>query len=121
MPKREQQHSTPAIAAALEAMTAPKVPQSATLNEKAAEIHAAIVREAELKGNSTVIHLDPDAALSDSARMFKWAQAIEAQIASGVVIDDATAGKLARYKASADYQTRRDIFEDFGIDAALRG
>lgn len=121
LPKREQQHSTPAIAAALEAMTAPKAPQPATLNEKAAEIHAAIVREAELKGNSTVIHLDPDAALSDSARMFKWAQAVEAQIASGVVIDDATAGKLARYKASADYQTRRDIFEDFGIDAALRG
>lgn len=121
LPKREQQHSTPAIAAALEAMTAPKVPQSATLNEKAAEIHAAIVREAELKGNSTVIHLDPDAALSDSARMFKWAQAVEAQIASGVALDDTTAGKLARYKASADYQTRRDIFEDFGIDAALRG
>jgi len=121
LPKREQRLNTPAIAAALEAMTAPKVPQSATLNEKAAELHAAIVREAELKGSSTVIHLDPDAALSDSARMFKWAQAVEAQITSGVALDDTTAGKLARYKASADYQTRRDIFEDFGIDAALRG
>lgn len=121
LPKREQQLNTPAITAALDAMTAPKVPQPTTLNEKAAELHVAIVREAEMKGNSTVIHLDPDAALTDSARMFKWSQTVEAQIASGVVLDDATAGKLARYKASADYQTRRDIFEDFGIDAALRG
>ncbi len=121
LPKREHQHSTPAIAAALEAMTAPKVPQPATLNDRAAELHAAIVREAEMKGKGTVVHLDPDAALSEGARMFRWAQTVEAQIASGVIVDDDTAVKLTRYRASADYQTRRDIFEDFGLEAALRG
>ncbi len=121
LPKREQQHSTPAIAAALDAMTAPKVPQPATLNDRAAELHAAILREADMKGKGTVVHLDPEAALSEGARMFKWAQTVEAQIAAGVIVDDATAVKLTRYRASADYQTRRDIFEDFGLEAALRG
>lgn len=122
LPKREENHSTPALAAALDAVTVPP-PGSVVkpLDQRAAELHAAIVREAENRGKSTVVHLDPDAGLSEGARMFKWAQAIEAQIASGVALDDATAGKLARYRASADYQTRRDIFEDFGLEAALRG
>lgn len=119
LPKREERHTTPALDAALDAVTAPPAGSVVTpLDQRAAELHAAIVREAESKGN--VVHLDPDAGLSEGARMFKWAQAIEAQIASGVAIDDATAGKLARYRASADYQTRQDIFEDFGLEAALR-
>lgn len=120
MPKREVQHTTPAIAAALDAMTAPTPGSIVTpLDRRVADLHAAIVREAESKSN--VVHLDADAGLTEGARMFKWAQAVEAQIASGASLDDATAGKLARYQASADYQTRRDILEDFGLEAALRG
>lgn len=122
LPKREEIHSTPAIAAALDAVTAPPAGSIIKpLNERAAELHATIVREAEMAGQSKVIHLDPDAALSEGARMFKWARATESQIASGTVVDDATAVKLTRYQASADYQTRRDIQEDFGFEAALRG
>ena len=120
LPKRETSHTTPALEAALDAVTTPSRANIVTpLDQRAAELHASIVREAESKGN--VVHLDPDAGLSDGARMFKWAQALEAQIASGIALDDATAGKLTRYRASADYQTRRDIFEDFGLEAALRG
>lgn len=122
LPKREEQHTTPQLEAALEAVTAPppgKVVKP--LNEKAAEIHAAIVRESENRKASKVIHLDPDAALSDDARMFKWALSVEAQIASGAAVDDATAVKLVRCQSSSDYQTRRDIMGDFGLEAALRG
>ena len=122
LPKREQAHVTPQIAAALDAAVLPgRMPEARSLNEKAAELHAAITREAENRGKSTVVHLDPDAALSSDARMFKWALAVEGQIASGVVVDDETAVRLTRYQASADYQTRKDIFGDFGLEAALRG
>ncbi len=121
LPKREEQHTTPAIAAALDAMTAP-APGSVVrpLDQRAAELHAAIQREAEKKGASTVVYLDPDAALSDGARNFKWAIAVEQQIASGHEIDADTAVRLTRYQASSDYQTRRDFYEDFGLEAALR-
>lgn len=120
LPRRSEAHSTPALAAALDAATAPP-PGSVVkpLDQRTAELHAAIVREAENRGN--VVHLDPDAALSPDARMFKWAQGLLQEIAAGVALDDATAGRLARYQASADYQTRKDILEDFGIEAALNG
>jgi putative transposase len=122
LPKREEQHTTPQIEAALDAVTVPPAGKVIKpLNEKAAEIHAAIVREAENRKASKVIHLDPDAALSDDARMFKWALSVEAQIASGAAVDDAVAVKLVRCQSSSDYQTRRDIMGDFGLEAALRG
>lgn len=121
LPKREEQYTTPALEAALDAATLPgRTPQAKALSEKAAELHEAIKREAENNGASKVVHFDPEAALSDGARMFKWARSVEAQIAAGTIIDDAAAGRLARYQASADYQTRRDIFEDFGLEASLR-
>ena len=122
LPRREDQHTTPQIEAALEAMTAPPAGKVVKpLNEKAAALHATIIREAENRKVSNVIHLDPDAALSDDARMFKWALSVEAQIASGVAVDDATAVRLVRCQSSSDYQTRRDIMGDFGLEAALRG
>jgi len=119
LPKREERHSTPALEAALEAATMPRVPEPKSLNEKAAELHAAIVREAENRGKSTVVHLDPDAGLSEGARNFKWAKAMEAAIASGVQLSDQEAGQLARYQSGSDYQTRKDMLESFGMQAAL--
>lgn len=122
LPKREEIHTTPALAAALDAVTSTPANRTARpLNARAAEIHAAILREADMRGQSSVIHLDPDQALSADARMFRWARSVEQQIAAGVVIDEETAVRLTRYQASADYQTRRDIHEDFGLEAALRG
>lgn len=119
LPKREERHSTPAIAAALDAATAPRVPEPKSLNEKAAELHAAIQREAENRGKSTVIHLDPDASLSEGARNFKWAKAMEAAIASGVELSDEEAGQLVRMQSGSDYQTRMDMLEAFNMQAAL--
>lgn len=119
LPKREEQHSTPAIAAALDAATTPRVPEPKSLNEKAAELHAAIVREAENKGKSTVIHLDPDAKLSEGARNFKWAKAMEAAIASGVRLSDDDAIRLVQMQGGSDYQTRMDMLESYDMQAAL--
>lgn len=122
LPKREERHTTPALEAALDAATLPgRVLESKSLNEKAAEIHAAIIREAEHRGKSTVVHLDPDAGLSDGARTFKWALAIEAQIAAGMPVDDDTAVRLVRCQGGSNYQTRKDIMTDFGLEVALRG
>jgi len=119
LPKREERHSTPALEAALDAATAPRTPTARSLNEKAAELHAAILREAENRGQSTVVHLDPDAGLSEGARNFKWAKAMEAAIASGVELSDLEAGRLVRCQSGSDYQTRKDMLESFGMQAAL--
>jgi hypothetical protein len=120
LPKREEQHTTPAIAAALEAVTAPKVPQPKSLNEQAAKLHEAIQREAENRNTAKVVHLDPDAGLSEIARRFKWAMAIEAQIASGAAVGDETAIQLVRFKSTAQYRTAMDCMKDFGLENTLR-
>ena len=120
LPKREEQHVTPAIAAALDAVTAPKVPQPQSLNEKAAKLHEIIKAEAEQRSSATVVHLDPDAGLSEAGRRFKWAVATDALIASGVQVDDETAVQLARFKATPQYRTGMDVMKDFGLENALR-
>jgi putative transposase len=120
LPRREERYSTPALEAALDAATSPgQTPEAKSLNEKAAELHAAIVREAENKGRSTVVHLDPDAGLSEGQRNFKWAKEMEAAIASGVNLSDEEAIRLVRYQSSSDYQTRMDMLESFDMAAAL--
>lgn len=120
LPKRETQHSTPQIVAALDAITLPKTKnQPKPLNERAQLLHEAMLREAEFKHASKVVHLDPDAALAPSAKRYKWALALEKQIESGVALDDETAGNLARFQASSHYRTIRDMHNDFGLEAAL--
>jgi putative transposase len=119
-PKGEEQHSTPAIEAALASVTAPRVQPAKSLNEAAAKLHEAIVREAEQKATAKVVHLDPDAGLSEQALMFKWAMATEEMIASGIELDDATAVRLVRFQSSSAYQVMKDLVKDFGLENALR-
>ena len=119
MPKRSEDHRTPAIDAALDAATASQRRNVAKpLNEKAAELHAAIVREAERKADGKVLHINPDDALSEGARNFKWAKAVEGQIAAGLKLSAEEAVKLTHYQSSTDYQIRMDMLE-FGMEAAL--
>lgn len=119
LPKREDQHTTPALDAALDAVTAPvRANVIAPLDQRAAELHASIVRESQSKGN--VVHLDPDAGLSDAARSFKRALGFEAAIASGAKLSEKDAIWLVHYQSSTDYQVRRGFLEDFGLEAALR-
>ncbi len=121
LPKRTEEHTTPQIAAALDAVTLPKRRlDPKPLAEKAAELHEAIKREHDLRAVSKVIPIDPDALLSETARMFKWALATEEKIASGHVLDDATAGKLARFQATGEYQSCKDLMKDFGLENALK-
>lgn len=120
LPKREEQHSTPAIAAVLDAVTAPKVPQPQSLNEQAAKLHEIIKAEADQRVSAKVVHLDPDAGLSETARRVKWAMAIDERIAAGAVIDDDTAIQLARFKSTSQYRTAMDCMKDFGLENALR-
>lgn len=121
LPKRTEEHSTPEIAAALDAVTEPQRRKEARpLNERAAELHEAIKREHEFKGTSKVIPIDPDAMLTDTARMFKWALKMEERIAAGDELDDATAGKLTRFQATGSYQSMKDCMEDFGLENTLK-
>lgn len=119
LPKREERHTTPALDAALDAVTAP-VPGSVIkpLDQRTAELHAAIVREAENKGN--VVHLDPDAGLSEAARSFKRAIALEGAIATGAKLPDGDAIWLVRYQSSTEYQVRKEMLEDFKLEDVLR-
>lgn len=120
MPKREEVHSTPQIAAALDALTAPqRSAEPKPLNEMAAKLHEALVREAAFKATSKVIHLDPDASLSEAARKYKWAIALEARIADGLPIDDGDAIKLVRFQGTGEYQTIKDCHRVFGLENAL--
>lgn len=121
LPKREEQHSTPAIAAALDAVTLPQAGiQPKPLNDKAAELHEAIKREAEQRKSSKVVHLDPDAGLSATALRIKWAMDLETKIAAGVELDAETAAQLVRFQATPAYRTFKDIAKDFGIEQALK-
>lgn len=120
LPKREEQHTTPAIAAAIDAVTLPKAgTQPKPLNKKAAELHEAIQRDVESRKASKVVHLDPDAGLSAAARRFKWAMDQELRIKAGVQLDAETAMQLVRFQASPEYQTIKDTMEDFGLEQAL--
>ncbi|TCP88952.1 Mu transposase-like protein [Rhizobium sp. PP-CC-2G-626] len=120
MPRREEPLVTPELIAAIEAMDRPRTPPARPLSEKAAELHAAIVRESEIKAATNVVSLDPDAKLSPNARMFKWALSLEEIVAKGNTVSDAEAIRLVNFQASSTYQTMRDIMKDFGLDAALR-
>lgn len=121
MPKRTEEHTTPQIAAAMDVITAPQpLHEPRPLADKVADLHEAIKREHEFRATSKVIHLDPDAMLSEPARLFKWALSIEEKIAAGTVLDDATAGKLTRFQATADYQAMKDFMKDFGLQDTLR-
>lgn len=121
LPKREETHSTPQIAAALDAMTQPQRRlEPKPLSEMAAQLHEAIVREAENKTASKVVYLDPDASLSEVARRYKWAIALEERIAAGEQLDADTAVKLVRFQATAEYQTVKDCHRMFSLEDALR-
>lgn len=122
LPKRQEQHTTPQILAALDAMELPATRSTPKpLSELAAQVHEGLQRDAERRASAKVIHIDPDASLTESARKYKWVLALEEQIKNGVALDDETAGKMARFKATAEYQTVRDTHVYFGdLDAALR-
>lgn len=120
LPKREEQHSTPAISAAVDAVTLPQTAhQPKPLNEKAAAIHEALQREAEDRRGTKIVHLDPDASLKPAARRFKWAMDLEARIAGGEELDAESAVQLVRYQATAQYQTNKDMMKIFGLEKAL--
>lgn len=121
MPKRTEQHTTPAIDAALDAVTVPqKGIRPKALNKKAAELHEAMQREVKASKISKVVQLDPDAGLSAAARRFKWALDLETKIKAGVELDAETATQLVRFQATAEYRTIKDTMEDFGLEQALR-
>ena len=115
LPKREEQHTTAALAAALDAVTIPQTSnEPKPLNEQAAAIHAALLREAEDRRAAKVVHLDPDAGLKPAARRFKWAIDLEARIAAGEEVSHETALELLRYQSTPAYQTNRDLLKGTG-------
>ena len=120
LPKREENHNTPAIAAAIDAATIPQTfNQPKPLNAQAAAIHEALLREAEDRREAKIVHLDPDASLKPAARRFKWAIELESRIAAGEVVDHETALELLRYQSTASYQTNKDLLKGWSLEEVL--
>ncbi|WP_428429499.1 DDE-type integrase/transposase/recombinase [Pararhizobium sp.] len=115
LPRREENHSTPQIAAALDAATAPVVHAAAKQSAAIVELQAAIERDLAppaASGNMTPIRSAPTAA-----QRFQTAREIEERIAAGHTPATEEALWLGSYRASAEYKTQKTMWEDFGDQA----
>lgn len=114
LPRREEHHSTPQIAAALDAATASTI-TAATPSAAVVELQAAIERDLAppaASGNMTPIRTAPTAA-----QRFQTAREIEDRIAAGQTPATDEALWLGSYRASAEYKTQKTMWEDFGDQA----
>jgi hypothetical protein len=112
MPKREERHETPQIAAALDVG---REASSAPLPEGAADLHAQILADLSPKapgGNVTPLRNGPT-----PAQRFRQALSIEARIQAHEPVESEETLWLLSYRDSAEYKVQRTLFEDFGDQA----
>lgn len=110
LPKREERHETPAIAAALEAMAPAAQPRP--LSDRAAqlfdEMKAAPVAT-EPRGNVTRLR-----AQETPQQRFRRALDLEGRIATGEEVPSTDALWLGGYQQGSEYRAMRTVFEDGG-------
>jgi len=120
LPKRTEEHSTPQIAAALDAAeAATRTFDPTPLEPEIAEIHAMIQREEALKN---VVPIRENQSLKPGGVRFKRAMTLEFVIAAGreAEIETAELVWLKGYQRSPEYQTGTDLSEEFGLDRAIK-
>ena len=115
LPKREEVHETPAIAAALDA-TRPLEP--AALDGRAAEIHAELQAEGALEIEPAA-NVKPLRTQETPQQRFRRALGLQAAIDAGEDVDPQDAVWLGGYKTGPEYRALKAVYEDFG-DRALR-
>jgi len=115
-PRREVEHATPAVAAALDAATHRDRPPVATLSEAAAETHARLLAEAEATPAASVV--TPIRRVMETPEIrFRRALDLEARIAAGNPAEAAELLWLGGYRSTPEYTVRRRMLDEHGEDA----
>ncbi len=121
LPKREEVHSTPQIAAALDAIEESGRPaRPAHLSDAAAESHRRLV--AEFEGQpaepANVVKLRVE---ETPDQRFRRMLDVELRRERGEPVTEEEAYQLGSYQLSSEYKTKKQLWEDFGDQApALR-
>lgn len=111
MPKRQERHETPQIAAALLVTDGPKVAPTGA-SDAQREIVLADLQPARPFENVTPIRTEPT-----PAQRFRTALDIEQRHAAGEPVDAEQLIWLGSYRESAEYKAARAMWEDFGDQA----
>jgi putative transposase len=111
LPKREEQHSTPALVAALEVHTAQRIAPVAA-NDAQREIVLADLAPHRAFENVTPIRSEPT-----PAHRFRTALDIEQRHTAGEPVEAEQLIWFGSYRESAEYKAQRAMWEDFGDQA----
>ncbi|MBT9292698.1 DDE-type integrase/transposase/recombinase [Hyphomicrobiaceae bacterium 22] len=111
LPKREERHETPAIAAALDASTRPTSAPRA-MDARTAALHAELT--AAPIAVEAVDKVRPLRRQETSHQRFRRAQALEARRAAGEALSEDEAFWLGGYAAGPEYRAMRAVYEDAG-------
>lgn len=111
LPKREAEHMTPSIAAALEVSTAPKAAPSIASDAQRDIVLADLAAQWPFE-NVTPIRSEPT-----PAQRFRSALDIEQRLAAGDAVEPQKLIWLGSYRESAEYKAQRTMWEDFGDQA----
>nr|WP_298099688.1 DDE-type integrase/transposase/recombinase [uncultured Shinella sp.] len=111
LPKREGQHRTPAIVAALDVHAGPKAAPSHA-SDAQREIVLADLAPPRAFENVTPIRTEPT-----PAQRFRTALEIERRHAAGELVDAEQLIWFGSYRESAEYKAARAMWEDFGDQA----
>ncbi|MGF3028000.1 DDE-type integrase/transposase/recombinase, partial [Methylobacterium aquaticum] len=109
-PRPEVEHTTPQIAAALDAAThrERRAPAKAVLTPKAAELHAQLKEQAHAASNVTRLPIAP--AKETPRRKFERMYAIELRHAAGEFVDPDDLIALGSYQQTPDYTALRKMY-----------
>ena len=114
LPKREEQHSTPQIAAALDVG---RQPSSAPLPEGADDLHAQILADLSPKapgGNVAPIRK----AATPAQKFHRWKE-IKARIDASEPVSVEEAHWAGSYENSVEFKTQKTLHDDFGDQAPV--
>ncbi|MGO7903623.1 DDE-type integrase/transposase/recombinase [Rhizobium leguminosarum] len=112
LPKRQEQHSTPQIAAALAAATSETQPVARETHERMSELLAAV--EADLAPQPKHDNVRPIRTDATPQQRFRAAREIEKAIAEGVAVEPERAAWFGSYRESAEYKAQKGLWEAFG-------
>ncbi|WP_440411085.1 DDE-type integrase/transposase/recombinase [Neorhizobium petrolearium] len=121
LPRREEQHVTPAIAAALDAAGANERPASAELTPAQLEMHARIQRELSLQPLSAPEGITPIRKEETPQQRFQRWFELDQRYQAGEQIHGELLIALGEYKAGVEWKVQMGLREAFGDQApALR-
>ncbi|MGY5789090.1 transposase len=119
LPKRQEVHTTPQIAAALDAANASDGTtdreQAIAFDARMTELMASV--EADLAPAPATSNVQPLRSEATPAQRFRAALEIEQALAEGLQVETRKAAWYGSYRESTEYKTQRGIWEEFGDQA----